>query len=69
MKCFRHPVSDAIGLCKYCCKGMCSECAKDTSFGVVCSPPCEQEVRTIREIVERNRKIPPAQPRGISGAP
>lgn len=59
MKCFTHPSSDAVGTCKYCCKGVCAECAKDSDYGVVCSERCEAEVKSLKAMVERNRKMVP----------
>jgi hypothetical protein len=34
MKRFRHPQIDAVGACKHCFKGACSECSKDTGVGI-----------------------------------
>jgi hypothetical protein len=63
MKCFVHPSLEAVGACKYCFKGICSSCARDTPVGLVCSDRCEAEVRSIKEIVERNRKMLPVAAR------
>ena len=59
VKCFRHPQSDAVGTCKYCFKGACNECAKDSDVGIVCSPQCEGEVRSLKEMVDRNKQAFP----------
>jgi len=59
MKCYNHPDSDAVGTCKHCSKGMCSACAKDSGWGLVCSQQCEEEVKTLRAMVERSRKMVP----------
>lgn len=59
MKCFRHPQSDAVGVCKYCFKGACVECVKDTEVGVVCSPKCEEEVRSIKTLMDRSKQAFP----------
>jgi hypothetical protein len=66
MKCFSHPATDAIASCKHCFKGVCPQCARDTGIGVVCSPACEEEVRSIRAMVERNRKAYPLAARSQS---
>jgi hypothetical protein len=55
MKCFVHPDVDAVGACKHCFKGVCRPCARDTGVGVVCSPGCEEEVKSIRAMLERSR--------------
>jgi hypothetical protein len=31
--------------------------SKDTGMGIVCSPSCEAEVKTIHSMIERNRKM------------
>lgn len=59
MKCYNHPHSDSFGICKYCGKGVCSACAKDTSLGLVCSQRCEQEAKSVHAMVERNRGMMP----------
>ena len=59
MKCFRHPQSDAVGTCKFCFKGTCTECAKDSDVGVVCTPKCEEEVRSLKAMVDRNKQAFP----------
>lgn len=57
MKCFNHPDQDAVGSCKHCSKGVCTTCAKESGWGIVCSQACEAEVQALRAMVERNRKM------------
>src|ERR1700751_2305688 len=59
MKCFTHPDADAVASCKHCFKGVCTRCAKDSEVGVVCSQACEDEVRSVRSMLERSRKMYP----------
>jgi hypothetical protein len=59
MKCYNHPESEAVATCKHCYKGMCAACAKNSGWGFVCSPQCEEEVKMVRAMVERNRKMIP----------
>jgi hypothetical protein len=59
MMCYNHPASGAIGTCKHCCKGICNACAKDSGWGLVCSQQCEEEVKTLKALVNRNSKIVP----------
>lgn len=59
MKCFSHPDQNAVGTCKHCSKGVCSACAKESGWGIVCSHACETEVQALRAMVERNRKMVP----------
>ncbi len=51
MKCFYHPQSDAVGICKNCHKGLCRECANDVGDGIACKDNCEAKVKTINELV------------------
>ncbi len=57
MKCFNHPQADAVASCKYCFKGLCPECAKDSGVGIVCSAACETHAKAIHAMVERNKKV------------
>lgn len=59
MKCFAHPQSDAVGTCKYCFKGICTECAKDSGIGLVCGPQCQEEVRSLKIMTDRNKQAFP----------
>jgi len=59
MKCYNHPASEAVATCKHCCKGLCAACARDSGWGLVCSQPCEDEVKALKAMVERNRKMVP----------
>jgi len=36
MNCFYHPQVSAVGICKYCQKGLCTECAVDLGHGMGC---------------------------------
>jgi hypothetical protein len=38
---------------------VCARCAKDSGVGVVCSQACEDEVRVVRAMLERSRKMYP----------
>ena len=36
MNCFNHQQVSAIGICKFCQKGLCMECAIDLGHGIAC---------------------------------
>ncbi|GAA0422354.1 hypothetical protein GCM10009133_33650 [Cocleimonas flava] len=40
MKCYNHHNHDAVGVCKSCLKGICTECATDIGGGITCSDEC-----------------------------
>ncbi len=55
MNCYHHPDHAAVGICKSCNKGLCSECAVDIGNGLACKNLCEEEVKAINEVVERSK--------------
>jgi hypothetical protein len=59
MKCYRHHESEAVGTCKHCFKGVCTECAKDSGIGIVCSPQCEEELKSVKAMLDRSKQTFP----------
>jgi hypothetical protein len=57
MKCYRHHDRDAIGVCKSCNKGLCSDCAADIGNGIACKNSCEQAVRDLNEIISKSKSV------------
>ena len=55
MKCFYHPQSDAVGICKNCNKGLCQECAVDVGNGIACKDSCETEVKALNEAIDKGK--------------
>ncbi len=55
MKCFYHNSIDAVGICKNCNRGVCSECAADLKNGIACKNRCESEVQAVNELINRNK--------------
>jgi len=55
MKCFNHEGVDAVAICKNCNKALCHVCAVDVGNGVACSGACENEVKSLNELIRRNR--------------
>ena len=56
MKCYYHNESDAVGFCKACTKGLCTECAVDVGYGLACKDTCEDQVRAVNANIERGKK-------------
>lgn len=54
MNCFYHPDLPAIGVCKYCQRGLCSECAAIVDDVVACKNRHEDEVRQLGQLAARN---------------
>lgn len=69
MHCYNHADREAVGTCKACCRGLCSECAKDLGFGLSCHGPHEQRVAEIEEIITRNASVQRAAGRARYAAP
>lgn len=65
MRCFYHQDKEAIGTCKSCGKGLCPECAADLTKGLACRGHCEDDVRAVIELVDRNIKLQPTATRLI----
>jgi hypothetical protein len=66
MKCFSHRDVDAIGSCKYCCKGLCSRCFAENASGLLsCRGVCEEKVISLDSPSPRrgNTKPPIEKPK------
>jgi len=60
MKCFYHREADAVGSCKACSKGLCAACAVDVGMGLACREACEEQVRSLNQLIDRNIRVSPA---------
>ncbi|HNO94031.1 MAG TPA: hypothetical protein PKJ84_07665 [Anaerolineales bacterium] len=54
MNCFYHSAQPAIGLCKYCQRGLCSECAAVVDDVLACKKRHEDEVHKLEVLNARN---------------
>jgi hypothetical protein len=55
MNCFYHPDTPAVALCKYCQKGLCTECAIDLGSGMSCRNH-KKEVQELNEVFAANQR-------------
>ena len=55
MKCFNHETTDAVAICKNCNKAICHACAVDVGNGIACRNSCEDEVRAVNALIQRNK--------------
>ncbi len=55
MNCFQHPAAVAVGICKNCHRGVCSDCAAPAPNGLACRGRCEAEVEALDQIVQRSK--------------
>ena len=59
MRCFYHQDREAVGSCKSCGKGLCPDCAADVGKGLACRGRCEEDVRAVVALIDRNIKLSP----------
>lgn len=59
MSCFYHHESKSVGACKSCGKSLCPECAVDLGKGLACRGHCEDDVRALITLIDRNMKLSP----------
>ena len=59
MRCFYHQDKEAVGSCKSCGKGLCPDCAADVGKGLACRGQCEEDVRAVVALIDRNIKLSP----------
>ncbi len=56
MNCFTHQQSVAIGICRYCGKGICPACCKESTHGVACSTACASELEKNAELLAISKR-------------
>ncbi len=54
MNCFYHSNEPAVGICKACSKGLCTDCAADLGHGIACKNKHEQRAEDIELVISRN---------------
>jgi len=52
--CYYHPDRPAVGLCKHCQRGLCSDCAAPAGDSLACRNLHEEHVRVLEELTKRN---------------
>ena len=55
MVCYYHPDRPAVGLCKHCQRGLCTECAAVIEDSLACSGRHEQQVKEIQDLFQRSQ--------------
>jgi hypothetical protein len=59
MRCYYHQDKEAVGSCKSCGKGLCPDCAADVGKGLACRGHCEEDVRAVVALIDRNIQLSP----------
>jgi hypothetical protein len=54
MNCYYHPDKSALALCKYCQRGLCSECAAHAGDALTCKGLHEEQVRAMEALMQKN---------------
>ncbi len=54
MNCYYHLDRPAIGICKHCQRGLCSDCATLVEDSLACKNRHEQQVRALEQMTVRN---------------
>ncbi len=54
MNCFYHPTAPAIGSCKHCQRGLCTDCAAIVDDVLACKGRHEDEVHQLEQLTARN---------------
>ena len=54
MNCFYHPDKPAIGLCKHCQRGLCTDCAAFVDDLLACKNRHEGQVHEMSSLMQRN---------------
>ena len=54
MVCYYHPSRQAVGICKHCQRGLCTDCVEEVDDILACKNRCEGKVHAINQLVERN---------------
>ena len=54
MLCFRHPDRPAIGICRHCGRGLCTECAVPVDEVLACKDSHEPRVAAMNRLLDRN---------------
>jgi hypothetical protein len=57
MKCFYHPDTDAVALCKSCNRGLCPACSAEVAPGLACRGRCEADVAALNLVIQRSNSI------------
>lgn len=57
MNCYYHPQNTAVGLCKYCQRGLCIECAAHAGDSLACKEWHEEQVQALEALVLQARRV------------
>jgi sulfite exporter TauE/SafE len=54
MNCYYHPNQPAVGICKHCQRGLCTDCLVEVDDSLACKDRHEEQVRNLDLLTARN---------------
>ena len=54
MNCYYHPNQPAVGICKHCQRGLCTDCIAEVDDSLACKDRHEEQVSALDVLMERN---------------
>jgi len=54
VNCYYHRDKSSVGLCKYCQRGLCSDCAAHAGDSLACKGLHEDQVRALELLMQKN---------------
>jgi hypothetical protein len=57
MKCYNHPATDGVAVCKSCGRAICHDCCAEVETSCACKGKCEVEVGESNVMPKRGRSV------------
>ncbi len=57
MRCYQHREAEAVGICRFCARGLCPECAVLVGRALACKGVCEREVGLVVGALAQRRAL------------
>lgn len=57
MKCYNHPSTDGVAVCKSCGRAICHDCCAEVETSCACKGRCEGDVGDINVMLKRGRSV------------
>ncbi len=54
MNCYYHPNELALGICRHCQRGLCTNCTSEVDDSLACKDRHEEQVRVIETVTQRS---------------
>lgn len=58
MNCFYHREAAALGICRWCQRGICTDCIAQAGGGLACRERHEREVEAMHKIIRQSTDAP-----------